>query len=71
MTDPMDLNDRQAGARAWFEELRDRICTEFEAIEAEQGSDARFDYTPWARAAAEGEGDTGGGVRGLMKGPRV
>jgi coproporphyrinogen III oxidase len=61
-------------AREWFESLRDAICAEFEAIEREAGSDARFDYTPWQREALAGEaGDTGanesgGGVRGLMKG---
>jgi coproporphyrinogen III oxidase len=56
-------------ARAWFESLRDAICGAFEAIEREAGSDASFEYTPWQRAAHNGEdGDTGGGVRGLMKG---
>ena len=58
-----------ARARAWFEELRTRICSEFEAIEREAGSDAAFDYLPWQREMAEGEGgEGGGGVRGLMKG---
>jgi len=58
-----------ARARAWFEELRTRICSEFEAIEREVGSDAAFDYLPWQREMAEGEGgEGGGGVRGLMKG---
>ena len=60
-------------ARAWFESLRDRICTEFEAIERENGSDACFAYTPWQRDAVEGDSagsakDSGGGVQGLMKG---
>ena len=55
-----------ARARSWFEHLRDSICVEFEAIEAEAGSSARFAYTPWLRDAEEGEG--GGGVQGLMKG---
>ncbi|MBS0254200.1 MAG: oxygen-dependent coproporphyrinogen oxidase [Proteobacteria bacterium] len=55
-----------ARARAWFESLRDQICAEFEAIEAEAGSDARFTYTPWNRDAEGAEG--GGGVQGLMKG---
>jgi coproporphyrinogen III oxidase len=57
-------------ARAWFESLRDRICTAFETIEREAGSDAAFAYTPWQRAAIEdgAAGETGGGVRGVMKG---
>lgn len=58
-----------ARARTWFETLRDAICAEFEAIEREAGSDARFQYDPWKREALEGEdADTGGGTRGLMKG---
>lgn len=61
-----DWTSQTAKARHWFESLRDQICAEFEAIEAEAGSDARFAYTPWARDADGGEG--GGGVQGLMKG---
>ena len=41
-------------ARAWFESLRDRICAEFEAIEAEAAGaapSARFERTAWQRAA--------------------
>ncbi len=57
-----------ARAKQWFESLRDAICAEFEAIEREAGSDARFEYTPWQREALEGESDTGGGVRGLIRG---
>ncbi len=56
-----------ARARAWFEELRARICAEFEAIEREAGSDAAFAYTPWDRATLDGS-HGGGGVQGLMKG---
>jgi coproporphyrinogen III oxidase len=65
-----DWTPYTARARAWFEELRDSICAEFEAIEREAGSNAAFDYTPWERAAVEGgqAGETGGGVRGVMKG---
>lgn len=67
MTDWTPYTER---ARDWFETLRDRICAEFEAIEREAGSDARFAYTPWKRAAVEGgeDAETGGGTRGLMKG---
>ena len=65
----ISLDPQQQTARNWFESLRDRICAEFESIEAEAGSDARFAYTPWDREAevlAVGEG--GGGVRGVMTG---
>ncbi|PKP97873.1 MAG: oxygen-dependent coproporphyrinogen oxidase [Alphaproteobacteria bacterium HGW-Alphaproteobacteria-13] len=65
----ISLDSQQQAARDWFESLRDRICAEFEAIEAEAGSDARFAYTPWDREAdgiVPGEG--GGGVRGVMTG---
>lgn len=65
----ISLDPQQQTARNWFESLRDRICAEFESIEAEAGSDARFTYTPWDREAeglAVGEG--GGGVRGVMTG---
>lgn len=54
-------------ARLWFESLRDRICAEFEKIEAEAGSPARFDYLSWNREE-EGNPNPGGGTRGLMKG---
>lgn len=71
----MTLDQQQQTARNWFESLRTRICSAFEAIEREAGSDAAFDYTAWDR---EGDGVTpgplseggggGGGVRGVMKG---
>jgi coproporphyrinogen III oxidase len=69
-----DWTPYAARARDWFESLRDAICAEFEAIEREAGSEAAFAYTPWQRAAVEGGpgddgvGETGGGVRGVMKG---
>ena len=56
-----------ARAKAWFESLRDRICAEFESIEAEAGSPARFEYTSWQREE-EGNPNPGGGTRGVMKG---
>jgi coproporphyrinogen III oxidase len=63
----IELDYEQREARAWFESLRDRICGEFETIEAEAGSKARFTYTPWERRDQSGD-PGGGGVRGVMKG---
>jgi len=62
-----DWTSQTARAKAWFESLRDRICAEFEAIEAEAGSPARFDYQTWQRDE-DGNPDPGGGTRGVMKG---
>ena len=62
-----ELDEQQQRARTWFETLRDAICAEFEKIETEAGSDARFDYIAWDRADPSGE-PGGGGVRGVMKG---
>ena len=62
-----DWTPHTARAKTWFESLRDRICAEFEAIEAEAGSAARFDYKSWSREE-EGNPDPGGGTQGLMKG---
>ena len=62
-----ELDAEQATARQWFEQLRDLICAEFESIEREAGSDARFDYIAWDRVDPSGA-DGGGGVRGVMKG---
>ncbi|AKM10197.1 oxygen-dependent coproporphyrinogen oxidase [Croceicoccus naphthovorans] len=59
--------DQTAAAKTWFEDLRDRICAAFEAIEREAGSDAGFEYTSWAREE-EGNENPGGGTRGVMKG---
>ncbi len=63
----MELDSQQAAARAWFESLRDSICAEFEAIEDEADSAARFEFTPWDRKDSGGA-PGGGGVRGVMKG---
>ena len=61
------LDEQQTAARAWFESLRDRITSEFEAIEREAGSDASFQYIPWDRVEDDGT-PGGGGVRGQMNG---
>ncbi|MGH6787933.1 MAG: oxygen-dependent coproporphyrinogen oxidase [Novosphingobium sp.] len=62
-----DWSQQTAAARAWFEDLRSRICTAFEAIEREAGSNAAFEFLPWDREEA-GNAEPGGGVRGVMKG---
>ncbi|WP_121115423.1 oxygen-dependent coproporphyrinogen oxidase [Croceibacterium ferulae] len=64
MTDWSPFTQR---ARDWFETLRTRICTAFEDIEREAGSDAAFSYTPWDRHT-EDDSEGGGGVRAVMKG---
>ena len=64
---------RQAHARAWFEELRDRICAAFEALEDEaprtlyRNPAGRFERTPWERTDHTG-GTGGGGVMAMMHG---
>jgi coproporphyrinogen III oxidase len=62
-----DWTPYTARAKQWFESLRDRICAEFEQIEAEAGSPARFEYTSWNREE-DGNPNPGGGTRGVMKG---
>ena len=56
-------------ARVWFEQLRDRICASFEAIEDAYGGVAhadlapgRFERQPWDRPGG------GGGVISIMRG---
>lgn len=61
------LDAQQAAARQWFESLRDRICSAFESIEREAGSQACFSYTPWNRDN-DPDAAGGGGVQGVMKG---
>jgi coproporphyrinogen III oxidase len=63
----IEMDARQAAARAWFESLRDRICAEFIQIEREAGSEAAFEYQPWDRDD-DARADGGGGVRGVMAG---
>jgi coproporphyrinogen III oxidase len=67
-----DAENRKAQAKAWFENLRDQICAEFERLEDEApenlypGKPGRFAKTPWRRG--DGSADQGGGVAGLMRG---
>lgn len=70
-----DLAERRVRASAWFRDLRDRICAEFERLEDEAAGDerygpgapGRFVYTDWDRPDPSGE-PGGGGTMGLMKG---
>jgi coproporphyrinogen III oxidase len=70
MRDDTSEDDRQQQrARAWFEQLRDRICAAFEAIEDDYAGVAhgdlppgRFERRPWDRPGG------GGGVIGIMRG---
>ena len=54
-------------AHAWFTQLRDLICAEFESIEQEMGSDAHFKRTAWDRPTQDGT-QGGGGVMSVMHG---
>jgi coproporphyrinogen III oxidase len=69
MTEPSsDLDDRKGRARAWFEDLRDRICMAFEELEQAapaalfEGEPGRFERTPWTREGG------GGGVMSMLHG---
>ena len=48
------MDNRKNMASEWFKELRNAICEEFEKIEEENGSNAKFKRKPWNR-------DGGGG----------
>ena len=71
--DTIDLAEEQrTRARAWFESLRDRICTELETLETEApaalfpGQPATFSYKPWTRTTG-----SGGGTGGFLLGGRL
>jgi coproporphyrinogen III oxidase len=66
--------DHQQQASAWFEQLRDRICADFEQLEDELSTTrhrdlpaGRFQRTAWQRPDPGGC-DGGGGTMAVMKG---
>jgi len=65
--------ERKSRVRQWLEELRDRICSEFEVIEREHAGQldnlrpGRFERKSWQRPGEDGA-DAGGGVMSIMKG---
>lgn len=75
-----DWDERKDTASAWFRELRDDICAEFEAIETElSGSNkadmdvGKIERTPWERADSDAPNESGsvlkgGGEMSVMRG---
>jgi coproporphyrinogen III oxidase len=65
--------DRKSRMRAWVDDLRDRICAEFETIEDEltgrlsDRAPGRFERKTWSRPGEDGT-DSGGGVTSIMRG---
>ena len=62
MTESVSHHALKQPVRAWFTALRDRICAEFEAIEAEAGSTQAFQRRTWDRPGG------GGGVMSVLRG---
>jgi len=72
--DQTSADQRKAAAARWFQDLRDRICAAFEAVEDDYAGAAwadlpagRFERKSWTRPDHTG-GEGGGGVMSLMKG---
>jgi len=72
-----EMTAEKARASAWFAELRDRICTAFEALEDAQGTGPFAGLAPGrfaqseTRRDGEADEDAGGGVMSVMRGGRV
>lgn len=75
-TKPAEMTEEKARASAWFAELRDMICAEFERLEDEQteGPHAHLPAGRFERKETKRDGggaDAGGGVMSVMRGGRV
>ena len=74
LPDDATLATRKEAARAWFEDLRDRICGEFERIESELSGThrelppGRFERKAWQRELGPDGEDRGGGTMSVMRG---
>lgn len=70
---PDNLDEKKQIASDWFAQLRDEICTSFEALEDElcgpndDKEAGRFERTPWERTDHSGA-KGGGGIMSIMKG---
>lgn len=67
---PVDIEQKKHAAEAWFQELRDQICTRFEDLEEaltgplDNHAPGKFVQSDWLRE----EGKGGGGKMSLMRG---
>ena len=74
LPDDTTLAERKEKARLWFEDLRDRICAEFERLEDELSgthrelAPGRFERKTWQRESGRGGEDRGGGTMSVMRG---
>ena len=74
LPDDTTLAERKEKARLWFEDLRDRICAEFERLEDELSgthralAPGRFERKTWQRESAPDGEERGGGTMSVMRG---
>lgn len=70
---PANIEDKKLKVEAWFQSLRDQICSAFEQLEADierpgiNSKPGLFERTPWERTDHSGT-KGGGGVMAMMHG---